>query len=191
MEAEHYTRQSNATSPRTYLTLPVYGKTLSGLTLADIHAPSLTPATAPGLEYDFYTFTATKMANVTLILSQSLNTNSKRPLKYAITIDNHPPKIIPYIHDQANGEMPVGWEKAVSDAAWTSATTFDLAAGSHVLKFWALEPGVILQKIVVDLGGVRRSYLGPPESFRVGINVVKKVIEYGALPEMVRARAVF
>jgi hypothetical protein len=38
--------------------------------------------------------------------------------------------------------------------------------GTHVLKFWAVDAGVVLQKIVVDLGGERPSYLGPPESFR-------------------------
>jgi hypothetical protein len=35
------------------------------------------------------------------------------------------------------------------------------------LRIWELEPGVVLQKVVVDLGGVRKSYLGPPESWRV------------------------
>jgi hypothetical protein len=38
--------------------------------------------------------------------------------------------------------------------------------GAHVLKIWMITPGVVLQRIVIDAGGVRESYLGPPESVR-------------------------
>jgi hypothetical protein len=38
--------------------------------------------------------------------------------------------------------------------------------GEHMLKFWRIDPGVVLQKLVIDFGGVRPSYLGPPESYR-------------------------
>jgi hypothetical protein len=32
-----------------------------------------------------------------------------------------------------------------------------------VLKFWLIDPGVVLQKIVGDAGGARSSCLGPPQ----------------------------
>jgi hypothetical protein len=38
--------------------------------------------------------------------------------------------------------------------------------GPHTFKFWRVTPGVVLERIVIDAGGVRPSYLGPPESRR-------------------------
>ena len=42
-------------------------------------------------------------------------------------------------------------------------------AGRHTLKVWAVTPGVVFERIVIDTGtarapGVRPSYMGPPES---------------------------
>lgn len=181
IEAEHFTRQRGNSSSLTYIPVPNHGKTLSGVTVADIHAPSLSAPSAPSLEYDFYIFTSTRVANISAILSPSLNTNPKRPLKYAIAVDNVVPQTVQYVRDQLNGELPLGWEKAVINAAWTSTTSFSISEGKHTLKFWALEPGVVLQKLVVDLGGVRSTYLGPPESFRVGVNFVKKTLDQSVI----------
>jgi hypothetical protein len=67
--------------------------------------------------------------------------------------------------DARNGNRE--WEQSVKDASRTIRSSHKLAkAGHHTLKIWMVDPGVVLQKIVVDLGGLRPSYLGPPESYR-------------------------
>lgn len=57
------------------------------------------------------------------------------------------------------------WAQSVMDATITATTTHEVkAAGPHVLKIYMVDAGVVLDKIVVDAGGVRPSYLGPPET---------------------------
>lgn len=172
-EAEHYTRTTSAGN-LSYTTLPHYGRTLSGIKLNSNLAEKLTAATAPKLEYDFYTFTSTtaaKALNVTLILTPTLNINPKAPLAYIAQIDDLPPQRREYVIDQPQPEFPVGWRMAVAQSAWYNTTSWGaVEKGKHTLKLWLVESNVVLQKVVVDLGGVRESHNGPPESYRVGGN---------------------
>jgi len=65
-----------------------------------------------------------------------------------------------------NGNRP--WEQAVADNIILKTSRHTVAAaGPHVLKFWRIDPGVVLEKLVVSRGDVPASYLGPPESARV------------------------
>ncbi|KAF2822526.1 hypothetical protein CC86DRAFT_469866 [Ophiobolus disseminans] len=176
-EAEHYTRTSSKGN-LSYMVLPQYGRTLSAVKLNTGLAEGLTSATAPVLEYDFVTFTPTTAAkglNLTLILSPSLNVNPKKPLAYIAQIDDKPEVRRQYVIDRPQPDFPVNWGKAVADNAWYNTTNHGaVAAGKHTLKLWLVESNVILQKVVLDLGGVVSSHNGPPESYRVVGNSTMK-----------------
>jgi hypothetical protein len=36
--------------------------------------------------------------------------------------------------------------------------------GKHTIKYWMISPAVVLQKMVLDFGGLKPSYLGPQET---------------------------
>ncbi|KAF1979042.1 hypothetical protein BU23DRAFT_498131, partial [Bimuria novae-zelandiae CBS 107.79] len=171
IEAEHYTRLTPSGN-LSYTVLPHYGRTLSALKLSSPLAEGLSPSSAPTLEYDFYTFTPTSAAkglNLTLILSPTLNINPKKPLAYVAQIDDKPQQRRQYVIDQKQPDFPVGWGTAVAQNAWLNTTNWgEVGKGRHTLKLWLVEANVVVQKIVLDLGGVAYSHNGPPESFRAG-----------------------
>jgi hypothetical protein len=127
-------------------------------------APSQTPGgESPRLEYQMH-LEGGGPATVQAYLSPTLNFTGSDGLRYAVSFDDEPPQIV-NIH--TGTESVPGWEKMVGDNINIRTTKHDLAApGEHVLKFWMVDPGVVLQKLVVSHGEVPTSYLGPPESFR-------------------------
>lgn len=187
IEAPHYQAiqpPSDASAGNvTYHTFHSLGRTLGGVSLWPQDTEKLTITTAPSLQYDLYLFTNTSAANVTLYLSPSQNyLGDVNPLQYAIALypaGAAPPApdaitVVNPVGPSVGAGMPAGWEFAVGDGVWGhtgnyTTTAFDVPAeGAYTLRIWALIPNVIVQKIIVDLGGVRSSYLGPPESFLVG-----------------------
>lgn len=170
IELEHWSSITNS-STANYQVIPGLSRTLSGVTLFPVTAPSQSTANAPGLTYNLYTFSpasVTNITNITVVTTTSLNTIPERPLRYAIQLDDQPVKTVQYVIDQPAGALPLGWTTAVANNAWYSTSNFTYSGpGEHTLKIWALEPGLVLNTAWVDLGGIRPSYLGPPESLRV------------------------
>lgn len=166
-----------------YHTFAHYGRTGSAVGLLPLNTEKLTLATAPALEYDLYLFTNHSATNVTLHLSPALNyLGDATPLEYAIALvpadtpasSTDGVQFVKPVGPTKGGDMPAGWDGAVADGVWgrtgryTTSSFVVAKEGAYKLRVWALMPGVVVQKVVVDLGGVRASYLGPPESFFVG-----------------------
>ena len=167
IEAEHYTRTIDAGANR-WAKIDNYGRTLSGMRAeAPVDAPGATPGKdSPCLEYRMYLF-STGRVDVAAILAPTLNFIPGRGLRYAVSFDDEPPQmvtLVPPEYNARNGNRD--WEKSVEDNARFGHSTHTLTkSGYHTLKFWMVDPGVVLEKIVVNLSGVRPSYLGPPESY--------------------------
>jgi hypothetical protein len=165
IEAEHYQRAVTAPGLE-WRTLAGHGRTLSGVTISPVTAPSQKlDAQSPHLEYDVV-FASGGEIKVEAVLSPTLPFQPGRGLRFAISFDDAPPQTIEIRGD--GGEGKAEWEKMVADSVRKIVTTHKVPGpGAHVLKFWLIDPAVVLQRLVVDCGGLRPSYFGPPESMRV------------------------
>ena len=172
IEAEHYTKNIPAGEVR-WERIDDYGRTLSAMSITPVTARSVTPPQdSPCLEYKMYLFDSGQVS-VQAFVAPTLNFVPGRGLRYAVSFDDQPPQIIDIVakdFDARNGNRE--WEESVKDACRIVRSTHTLSnAGYHTLKIWMVDPAVVVQKIVVDLGGVKPSYLGPPESYRYGDSV--------------------
>jgi hypothetical protein len=154
--------------------IPGLGRTGSGVQAAPVTAARQTPGgDGPRLEYPVYLFD-TGTLEVQAYFSPILAFNGL-PIRYAVSFDDEEPQLI----DLSKGNEAKGnWDKMVADNIKISASSHRIGRpGAHVLKYWLVDAGPVLQKIVVDCHsnpkGIRMgflgeilepSYLGPPES---------------------------
>jgi Glycosyl hydrolase family 115/Gylcosyl hydrolase family 115 C-terminal domain len=161
VEAPHYTKKIHGVSAR-WEQIDDLGRTGSAMSIFPVNAKSATASPgAPCLEYKMYLF-HTGQVRVEAIVDPSLDVVPGRGLRYAISFDDEQPQVV----DILANKTTEAWATAVKDSVRKVSSVHVISEpGYHTLKFWMVDPGVVLQKIVIDLGGVRPSYLGPPETF--------------------------
>ena len=162
MEAEHFTGETSAGEVH-WDKIPGFGETLSGMTVFPVTAPSAEPPRpAPVLEYKMYLFEGGKF-NVEAILAPTLNFVPGRGLRYALSFDDQQPQMVDALEHNSEKD----WEQAVSDGVRKITSTLKVdGSGYHTLKFRMVDPGVVLEKLVISSSPLPPSYLGPPESYR-------------------------
>jgi hypothetical protein len=167
IEAEHFTRAVEP-SPIKWQRIPDLGRTLSAMAPLPVTSPPQTPeSNGARLEYQIHFFSKGEV-KVKAYLSPTLNFHNNQGLRYAVSFDGEPPQIV---NMHANKTFQ-DWEKSVANNITIEVSKHVLnEAGKHVLKFWMVDAGVVLQKLVIETGESKPSYLGPPESFhRIGTN---------------------
>jgi hypothetical protein len=169
IEPEHYSKNIES-GDRKWIKVEDYGRTLSGMrATAPANAPAATPSKdAPCLEYPLYLF-STDTAQITLLTSNLLNFMPGRDIKIAVSFDDGEPQFITNVPDKfkVHWSNPAWATTVVTHARSCQATLKIPKGGYHTLKVWMIDPGVVIQKILVNTGGLKPSYLGPVESYVV------------------------
>ena len=164
IEASHFTKSINSRSIN-WKVLPDHGRTGDAITTFPVTSANQKPGgNAPHLEYEFYTYSSGDF-KLNAYFSPSLNFhNTETGLQYAISIDDELPQIISINSEDKNTGSGI-WNKWVSENIIIKISNHKISAlRKHTVKYWMVNPGVVLQKLVLDFGGVKPSYLGPPET---------------------------
>jgi hypothetical protein len=159
IEAEHHDR-AVAPKGREWKTIPGHGRTLSGVTPWPV-TETATVESGMRLEYRVNLFRDGPV-DVAVHLAPTQKFQPGPGFRFAVSFDDETPRVV-NVHADESG---AAWARSVSDGVTIATSKHTVTPGAHVLKLWALEPGLVFQKIVVDAGGVKPSYLGPPESPR-------------------------
>jgi hypothetical protein len=112
----------------------------------------------------------TGTVNVHAYISPTWDFTGGQGLRYAISIDDEAPRVVNIHADGSSTGVTDGnkaWEQGVANAIKVHVSEHRLLTpGEHVVKYWMVDPGIVLQKLVVARGDLPDTYLGPPESFR-------------------------
>lgn len=158
IEASHFSRKTEAHGIH-WQVIPNLGRTLGSV----VSLPQSAPAITDGSMHLDYDIVAQKNADATLnlYLAPTLDTQGQGGLRIGVSIDDRPIQILTY---DLKPDTP-DWNKAVKDNIVILQAVFQsLQPGPHTVKVFRIDGNVALERLVVDTGGMKPSYLGPPES---------------------------
>ncbi len=162
IHAGHFAARNDLPCGAGWRSIPGLGRSGAAVTVLP-STVTLTPDAAPSLDYRFHTTTDhAATLRVRLLPTHPLVTG--HGLRLAVSIDGGPPLSLAV----TTGFHPKSKEWA--DRVLSNATEATLKLpntlkpGAHNLRLIAVDAGVVVDKIVIDLGGVKPSYDGPAET---------------------------
>ncbi len=165
VEAEHFNAKTDRAGAA-WQVIEGLGRTGDSVAVFPEDAPGVETARAasdaPALEYRLQLFRAGEF-ELNFYLVPTHPVRGSRGLRFAYSLDGAAPREI-----AASAGVEVTskeWSQNVLDNVTKASARVRVGApGAHVLRVYMLDPGVVLDKIVLNTGGLRPSYLGPPET---------------------------
>ena len=157
IEAENFAR-SNTSGKIRWEIIPHFGKTKSAITTFPQNIyPDIDDEIY--LEYDVE-FETIGVKEIQLLLAPTLNFNDNKGLRYEISIDGAEKQIVNF-NGHYKGELGL-WQAEHIISSTTKHKVENI--GVRRIRFRVLEPGIVLQRIIINSGGLKPSFLGPHQS---------------------------
>ncbi|KAF4874324.1 hypothetical protein CGCSCA1_v006434 [Colletotrichum siamense] len=153
--------------PTEYRLLPNCGRTANGA----VSVIDVMKIPKEHLSYTFCVFSQAASPMLQLYFNMTLDFDPEDTMAYHFQVDEESGGMWQLLEKEDRADHPEGWFHAVQDCNWLrthNLSKFNLGPGKHTIKIQLRHSNLILEKIVVDLGGVKESYLGPPVSSYVG-----------------------
>jgi hypothetical protein len=168
IEAEHYYAQQEAQQAK-WTVIPGMGRTLSGMTLM----PYTQPVNGASLSYRFQlgeNVPETKSVKVRIVVKSTLDYLNKGGLTYTVRLDEGEAKTVNFnanLNEDPKNIYSV-YYPTVAKRVVESVIELPLNTpnGNHTLTISPNDPAIVFEKIVIDAGGYRPSYLFGKESRR-------------------------
>ncbi|HEV2860828.1 MAG TPA: glycosyl hydrolase 115 family protein, partial [Pyrinomonadaceae bacterium] len=166
IEAEHFTRSVDRAGAA-WRVIPGLGRTGDSVAVFPTDAAGFelerVAKEAPALEYEFHLFTPGELKLTCYLVPTHPVGDGRGGLRFAVGVDGEAPR--PLAASAGVEVTSRGWAENVLNATTLATASLRVGrAGRHVLRVYMLDPGVVIDKIVLDAGGARPSYLGPPET---------------------------
>ncbi|MBN2708119.1 MAG: glycosyl hydrolase 115 family protein [Calditrichaceae bacterium] len=150
--------------------IPDYGRREYGMSVFPVTTKSvLPPQQAPQLEYPVF-MPKNGSFEVTLILSPVMDFVPDRGMRIAIFFDDETPQVLDIFADrEAETFLSENWWSGFTkDNARVLKSSHSITtAGPHTLKIRMVDPGIVLEKVMISDRPLPPSYFGPPEDKRI------------------------
>lgn len=164
MHAGHFTSRRDHASGAGWRVVPGLGRTGRAVTVLP-STVDLDHGVVPQLSYRFHVATGGE-ATVRVRLLPTFPLRSGGKLSLAISVDDESVQTLA-VTDGFDTKSEAWQQRVVSNATHAVATLAKpLTAGWHTLHLQAVDAGVVVDQLVIDLGGLKPSYHGPPETRR-------------------------
>lgn len=161
MEAEHFTRRRDADGAGWQIVNGL-GRSGDAVTVLPPTLPSRTDpaeirAHSPALEYDLYLFSQGEFP-LRLDCLPTYPVNPGDSVRLAVALDGGQPQVL--------DPKKCSTADVLSNLRRFTTNLTVTQSGRHTLTVWMVDPGVVLDKIVLYTSASKDSYLGPPETSR-------------------------